>query len=156
MPTNWKHSSLSLSQHLSFLSWARHYRKMASVWWGPLGKKIWYKSMSFWNVDLMVGETSGDCQHWQFVLRETWMLASRYYSWYITYKWRVLPAGGTGWRVRGSPQLLGFDIWEPWMSVHNCMAIHPVVVEIFHPCPKSWTWKMDKPRIGRFISNSSS
>lgn len=25
------------------------------------------------------------------------------------------------------------------MSVHNSMVIHPEVVEIFHPCPKSWT-----------------
>ena len=25
------------------------------------------------------------------------------------------------------------------MSVYNSMVIHPVVVEIFHPCPKSWT-----------------
>lgn len=32
----------------------------------------------------------------------------------------------------GDHQSLGFITWEPWMSELDFMAIHPVVVALFH------------------------
>ncbi len=36
--------------------------------------------------------------------------------------WKLWPAGGAWWKVRGSPKSRGFILWAPWISV---MASHP-------------------------------
>lgn len=32
-------------------------------------------------------------------------------------------------KVGGSPKVLQFIFWEPWISVPNIISIHPIVVE---------------------------
>ncbi len=50
------------------------------------------------------------------------------------------PSGGAIGKVRGSPESLGFILWQTWMSVQNSMTIHPIVVEMFQFAPKWWIW----------------
>lgn len=56
------------------------------------------------------------------------------------------PHGGAGGKVKGSPKLVEFILWGPWMFVQNFSQIQPIAVEIFqsavdrqadrhrHPC----------------------
>ncbi len=63
-------------------------------------------------------------------------------------KLKLKPAGDARWKVKGSPKLLQFILWGPWMSEPNFIAIHPVVVEIglFQSRPKWWTDQQTIPR----------
>lgn len=68
-----------------------------------------------------------------YIIWEPWMLIPNFvpihkYSscWDISQeKWKLWPAGGCKWKVRGSPKTLGYILWEPCVSVQN--FIHPVV-----------------------------
>ncbi len=59
--------------------------------------------------------------------------------WINTKKQKCQPADGTRANVRGSPKSQGFILWGTWIHVQNCMAIHPIVVEIFFSGPKCQT-----------------
>lgn len=38
--------------------------------------------------------------------------------------------------MRRSPKSVGFIVWGPWISVHNVVPVHLIVVEIFQSAPK--------------------
>ncbi len=56
----------------------------------------------------------------------------------FTKKQKCQPHGGARGNIRGSPKSVEFILWGTWTSVQNFMAIHPIVVEIFHSGPKWW------------------
>lgn len=48
------------------------------------------------------------------------------------WKNKCQPHGRVRGKVRRSPKSFGFILWEPWMSLQNCVPIHQVDVEVFH------------------------
>lgn len=61
-------------------------------------------------------------------------------------------------KVRGSPKSLGYFVWAKWISLPNCMAIHPIDVRTFHKRAQKWTswWckrKGEKEHLGTSAQN---